>query len=96
VSAEIDDGGPAFPQPLVFDAHGNPVTAGMYFAKVSGMPLRDWLAAHATEADIEEHRNYRFCPQTKCVLSRRTREAAKYAYADEMIRARKGGTDGDR
>jgi hypothetical protein len=54
-----------------------------------GITVRDWLAAHATEADIEDHRNYRFCPQTKCLLSCRTREAARYAYADAMIVSRK-------
>jgi hypothetical protein len=44
----IDDGGSAFPQPLAFDpANGNPVTADMYFAKVSGMTLRDWFAGQA-------------------------------------------------
>ncbi len=87
MSAEIDDGGPAFP--MSYHPDGNN-------ADHQGMTLRDWIATHATEADIEEHRNYRFCPQTKCVLSRRTREAAKYAYADEMIRTRKGGADGNR
>jgi hypothetical protein len=94
VSTEIDDGGSAFPHGEIVqdmrDEKGRFVGSRVW-EQSAGMRLRDWLATHATEADIEEHRNYRFCPQTKCVLSRRTREAAKYAYADEMIRTRKGG-----
>jgi hypothetical protein len=94
MSTEIDDGGPAFPGQLMdFQPNtGHQIVRHQWF----GMTLRDWFATHATEEDIEEHRNYRICPQTKCVLSRMTREAAKYAYADEMIRTRKGGTDGNR
>jgi hypothetical protein len=99
VSTPIDDGGPAFPHGEIvediMDEAGR-LAGSRVWAPSKGMKLRDWLATHATEADIEEHRNYRFCPQTKCVLSRRTREAAKYAYADEMIRTRKGGTDANR
>ena len=34
----INDGGPAFPRPMV--------------AAAPGMTLRDWFATHATEADI--------------------------------------------
>jgi hypothetical protein len=87
MSAEIDDGGPAFP--MSYHPDGNN-------ADHQGMTLRDWLAAHATEQDIEEHRNTQYSKVTGWPISSRTREAAKYAYADEMIRTRKGGTDANR
>jgi hypothetical protein len=57
------------------------------------MTLRDWMAAHATEADIDNHRDYQLCPETSVVMSCRTREQAKYSYADAMIAARPGNFD---
>lgn len=66
MSAQIKDGGPAFPfsgeVPLLScDAEGKPTggTLGWEKAYLPGMSLRDWFAGHATEADIE-----RFIPQT--------------------------------
>ena len=58
---------------------------------VYGMTLRDWIATHATEEDILAHLGGTVHPQTGWPINRRTREAAKYAYADAMIAARKGG-----
>lgn len=83
--AAVDDGGPAFPCEVLADRRDTEPT------KFPGMSLRDWIAAHATEVDVEEHRDYRVCPETSMITSCRTREAAKYAYADAMIAARKGG-----
>lgn len=78
MSKAIDDGGPAFP------SHVSP----------RGMTLRDWLAGHASEEDINSH-----LPSTIGELRRlkkldgihRNREWAKFAYADAMLKARKGG-----
>ena len=54
------------------------------------MSLRDWFAGRATEADIEAHSGGTINPQTGNAYGCRTREQAKYAYADAMIAARKG------
>lgn len=88
MSQPIDDGGPAFPQPLAFNPNGDAVTPGMYFPDVSGMPLRDWFAGQASEQDIEHHMTPGYAAGRIIV---RTREQAKYAYADAMLAARKGG-----
>ena len=78
---KINDGGPAFPVPDSRSANGD-VQWGS-----SGVSLRDWLASHASEQDIEDHtlgdlrdggRSY----------NHRSREQAKYAYADAMLKAR--------
>jgi hypothetical protein len=63
-----------------------------------GMSLRDYFAAKAGEADIEAHRTG---PVTESVVDdgygrktvrrgplERTREQAKFAYADAMMKAR--------
>ena len=84
---KINDGGPAFPAHH-FDLADNE----------HGMTLRDWFATHTSEGDIKAHG---WGPNTEQVLidhngmrrievtsSRRTREQARYAYADEMLRAR--------
>jgi hypothetical protein len=52
------------------------------------MTLRDWFATHATEADIEAHAGGNIHPKTGRLYNQRTREQAKYAYADAMISAR--------
>ena len=48
-----------------------------------GMSLRDWFATQASEQDIEEH-----------TYNNRSREQAKYAYADAMLRARSANVSG--
>ena len=62
--------------------------------------LRDYFAARATEADIQAYLQtgrmipdiYEYSDGTKFIQGRkpelRTREQAKYAYADAMIKAR--------
>jgi hypothetical protein len=73
-----DNGGPAFPYAFHFpEQDGEPSGISL------GMTLRDWFAGRATEQDIEHH---------QCSSAWRiTREQAKYAYADAMLAARKGG-----
>jgi len=90
VSAEIDDGGPAFPQPLAFDpANGNPVTTAMYFAKVSGMTIRDWFAGQALAA-MTAAPDYSKGPCNQAMAER------AFVIADAMIAARKGGAHANR
>lgn len=52
------------------------------------MSLRDYFAAHATENDIEDNFGGQVDPQTGRCFNQRTREQAKYAYADAMLAAR--------
>lgn len=47
MSEKIDDGGFAFPQPLVRDVHGNVYAAGERDQSHGGMSLRVWLAGRA-------------------------------------------------
>lgn len=63
------------------DAPAFPVTAGNQ-VYATGLTLRDWFAAQATEADIMEHN-----PRTNAGSV--PREVAKYRYADAMLEARK-------
>jgi hypothetical protein len=79
-----DDGGPAFPQ--------NDLSSyGMGPAETNngGMSLRDWFAGRATQDDVRAHQ---WTPDENGIpTDTRTREEAKYAYADAMIAARNGG-----
>jgi hypothetical protein len=50
-----------------------------------GMTLRDYFAIRATEQDINEF------TWSSDLVTRRTREEARYAFADAMLVARKGG-----
>lgn len=81
-----DTGGPAFPCPDEFKPE-------------SGMTLRDYFAIRATEEDIQ-----RYLPTGRIIEvvvermiglkevekqpERRTREQARYAFADAMLKAR--------
>ena len=56
-----------------------------------GMDLRDYFAAKATEQDIEPYQwRTEYSPSGHGVFKTqvRTREEAKYAYADAMMKAR--------
>jgi hypothetical protein len=64
----INDGGPAFPRPMV--------------AADPGMTLRDWFAAHATDADITAIQNPPHGAQNI------SRYEARYIHADRMLWAR--------
>jgi hypothetical protein len=76
--AKIKDGGPIHPSYEITQFGGiyNITTSG-------GMSLRDYLADRASEEDIQAHRSIGTVQQA------RTREQAKYAYADAMLEARK-------
>jgi len=69
----IKDGGPAFPV-VGMDQRGEQQFSAVFNG---GMTLRDYFAAHASEKDIEFHR------------TGPSREAARYAFADSMLAARK-------
>ena len=74
MTTQPKDGGPAFPR-------------DQQEWGVPGMSLRDWFAGQATERDIEAHLTT--CDAEGFGTGRyRTREQAKYAYADAMIAAR--------
>jgi len=82
----INDGGPAFPIPIAGCNDGGVYnvleqSGGQY----GGMSLRDWFAGQASESDIMHWRN--------AVGIGCTREMAKYAHADAMLAARKGGSN---
>ena len=74
--AEINDGGPAFPR-----------TGAPYVLAYEGVSLRDWLASHASEQDIEDHTLGDLRDDGRS-YNHRSREQAKYAYADAMLKAR--------
>jgi hypothetical protein len=70
----INDGGPAFPSAVCG-------CAKTQFGWI-GMTLRDWLAAHATDADIAAIQNPPHGPQNI------SRYEARYIHADAMLAAR--------
>lgn len=76
-----DDGGPAFPVECSADHIDNGHQTGHRLFQQYGMTLRDYFAAHATEADIEDHRVYGSATHG-------TREQCRYAFADAMLKAR--------
>lgn len=51
-----------------------------------GMSLRDWFATHASENDINRHQS--IIERTNGYTCTPSIEERKYAYADEMIKAR--------
>ena len=76
----IDDGGPAFP------AH--PSALGDH----DGMTLRDYLAAHASEEDVNEQAEVIRLESLKnfkvAALPNDWRMRARYMHADAMLKAR--------
>ena len=83
-----DTGGPAFP-----------VRTAMFDCTQPGMTLRDYFAIHASEEDIQRHLPTGRVIDVvipngfggKSVEKRseyRTREQARYAFADDMLKAR--------
>jgi hypothetical protein len=75
-------GGSAFPMAFRWDAP---------YEQCNGMTLRDYFAAKAVQSDIidymYEHSNTG-SPHVIGMKQIRTREEAKYAYADAMLKAR--------
>jgi hypothetical protein len=85
MSAQINDGGPAFPLQCI----GPEYPPGHV-----GMTLRDWFAAMASDQDIAEQLPETVGEVKKFVEERGfapTRQWARYCHADAMIAARKGG-----
>jgi hypothetical protein len=78
MSAQIDDGGPAWPNN---DAHG---------CAYAGMTLRDWFAGQALAGDMVEGTDGFWSSETsdKVLI---LRAKFLYRFADAMIEARKGG-----
>jgi hypothetical protein len=82
MSENVNDGGRAFPF-----AYETESTRHISY----GMTLRDYFAAHASDADIDK-----FMPETigdrirmeKEDGQKRTRQRARYLHADAMIEAR--------
>lgn len=81
---EDNDGGPAFP---VLDTSYEDRDNTTHYDTVGGMSIRDYLAAHANEKYVLHY----MCSdgKTEPIKIIRTSEQAKYAYADQMIEARK-------
>lgn len=88
MSTEIDDGGSAFP--MSYHPDGNN-------ADHQGMTLRDWFAGQALTGELaanglgDEGAVKLRSPENASLMAARA-----YHMADAMIRARKGGTDGNR
>jgi hypothetical protein len=78
--SETHNGGPAFPQPMI------EYQGGYYSAEIPGMSLRDWFAAHASEADLAP---YLFHPLERAYGC--DRSTARFLHADAMLAARKAG-----
>jgi hypothetical protein len=77
---KINDGGPAFPVPMV------PWQDGFVNVECTGASLRDWLATHASENDIRRHQ--RIIERSNGYTYKPSIEECKYAYASEMLKAR--------
>ena len=73
----IRNGGPAFPIGSGDERDG------------IGMSMRDWFATHASEEDIKQHLTW----HAEGTVFSRTREQARYHYADAMIEAREFGDE---
>lgn len=74
MNKKIYDGGQAFGYSI----------PEQYWAYEDGMTLRDYFAAKATQEDIEKYLIYSINGMT----FDRTREQAKFKYADQMLEAR--------
>jgi hypothetical protein len=84
------DGGPAFPLCGTIVKQYQPtgiVTGESLQGFQAGMSLRDYFATHAKESDVEYYMKYKGGDNERTVFLR-TREEAKYAYADAMLEAR--------
>ncbi len=82
--SKVNDGGAAYPREWT-NHKGDLASDG-------GMTLRDWFAGQATEEDIRAHIAIMGLHEGALVEHNtgrcRSREQAKYAYADAMLAAR--------
>lgn len=87
----MKDGGPAFPVTQVFPQ----IIEGERFSGMKGkegMTLRDYFAAKANEFDIDNHLiEYGLKDGFQVAVRQRTREEAKFCYADAMITEKEKG-----
>lgn len=88
MSTEINDGGPAFPLPAVYDSGRDEVHAAAAYGISAGMSLRDYFAAKVlpaiyelTDADFQKNG----CPDPSW---RYGVALDAYMMADAMLRAR--------
>ena len=77
---QANDGGPAFPVPMV------PWQDGFINVECTGASLRDWFATQASEQDIRRHQS--IIERTNGYTYAPSIEECKYAYAAEMLKAR--------
>lgn len=88
-----EDGGPAFPIPL---NEGEPWSGQM--GPADGMTLRDYFAAKASDADVEDQAQKLWAARCDLGIQIRVhrpinwRQIARFAHADAMLAARKENT----
>lgn len=80
--ATINDGGPAFPSPAVYDPSREQVHAASAYGADPGMTLRDYFAAHAPEVPAD----FDWANMECNIVERLVRW--KWHYADAMLKAR--------
>ena len=70
--------------------------AAFLLCRAKNMTLRDYFASHASEEDIQEHTTKVWTDGNEFgagyFTPTNTREEAKYAYADAMLKAREERT----
>ena len=87
--SNTNTGGPAFPAAVVFQDQ---------VVYEGGMTLRDYLAINASDEDVAAHLQGPLAPKPQTDMmgktmlvtapTYRTREQARYAFADAMLKAR--------
>ena len=89
--SDINDGGPAYPRTNEGICDNGYVG---FLDGYDGMTLRDWFAGRATEEDVRKHQKREWVKGGLGICGNgywtniTSRETAKYAYADEMIKTR--------
>lgn len=85
MSAQIDDGGPAFPVPLL------PGEAWAGNGTANGMTLRDWFAGQALTSALSAAKGLGDAGKDERRALFNSVASILYEMADAMIEARKGG-----
>ncbi len=85
---EIDDGGPAFPQPMFVGPNGQ-LDYPWNGWGMGGLSLRDWLAGQAFDANMREAVEW-YNAGNACDVYQRA-ATGSYRAADAMLAARKAG-----
>lgn len=99
---KIDDGGPAFPQPMTLDPQRGSFEWPGNGWGIGGMSLRDCFAAHATEEDVRAALGNPLTTidgaipiQYPTPVSSAERARGRYLHADAMLAARAKGAQVD-